>query len=173
MSFCYVTTWEIHLFALQSDPVKEYFLLLALGCLNNCCTIIWAKNQNSAFRVCVCIARYVMAWNFLLWDTKHGFIPFKSKLLLATRGQYVMFLLWMNRKKDRARCLYSYTTVQFSPKSRCSVASPSENRALHTDKESLRSQVKPFLYRGKYLFIYPKASWSFFLLQWMQSKRLE
>lgn len=79
--------------------MKEYFLLLALCCLNNCCTIIWAKNQNSAFRVCVCIARYAMAWNCLLWDTKHGFIPFKSKLLLATRRQNVMFLLgWTGRK---------------------------------------------------------------------------
>lgn len=82
-----------------------------------------------------------------------------------------MFLPWLDRKKDHARCLYSYTVVQkFSPKS--SVASPSENRALHRDKESLRSQVKLLLYRGKYLFD-PKASRLFFLLLSVQSKRLE
>lgn len=137
-SFCCVTTWETHLFARQSDPVKEYFFLLALGCLNNCCTIILARNQNSAFRVCVCIARYVMAWNCILWDTKHAFIPCKFKLLLAARSQNVMVLLWMDRKKDHARCLYSYTAVQFSPKTRHSVASPSENMAMARDKESLK-----------------------------------
>lgn len=40
----YVTISETHAFAWQSDPVKEYFFLLALGCLNNCCNITRAKN---------------------------------------------------------------------------------------------------------------------------------
>lgn len=42
-----------------------------------------------------------------------------------------------------------HSCTEVSPKSRRSVASPSENRALHRDEERLRSQSKPFLRGGK------------------------
>jgi len=43
--------------------------------------------------------------------------------------------------------LHSCTEV--SPKSGCSVALPSENRALRRDEERLRAESKPFLCSGK------------------------
>lgn len=45
--------------------------------------------------------------------------------------------------------VFLHSCTEVSPKSRCSVASPSENRALHKDEERLRSQSKSFLLGGK------------------------
>lgn len=136
----FVATSETRAFAWQSNPAKEYTLLLALTYLNNCCSISRANKLSCAFRVCVCTAKSVihgMNLSFTRYQTcfKHSHSELNYSLQEGAR-MWWSFLGWTGRQTMQDA--YSYAAVERFPP-RAGALLPSENRALHRDKERLRS----------------------------------